>query len=370
LTRIALVGGGGFIGNAFIRSFAARFESIEVVDRFTGPAHPHPAAHARFVERWAHEPRVRTHLLDAARLDELGEVLASCDAVALMNADTGTANSFENPGATVRENINVLVAAMEAVRRHCDPARTRVLFTSSRATYGEGRWVCVQHGAVRLERSAKALAAHRFEPRCPRCAAVLEIAGSQEDSPCVPLSVYGASKVAGENLLQAVLMQAGFAVRIMRFQNVFGPGQTIGNPYTGVLNWFSQRLITGQPVEIYERGHIRRDFIYVDDAARLLLLLAELPAGENAEVTVVNGGSGVPVRLFDVAEMLRGIYGSDSTVAVCDKFRVGDVLGACADTRRAQQLGFSCAVPLDEGLRRYAAWFAAQEDAARSVVPA
>jgi dTDP-L-rhamnose 4-epimerase len=297
-------------------------------------------------------------------------VLGGCEVVALMNADTGTANSFENPGATVRENVNVLVAAMEAVRRHCTPGRTRVLFTSSRATYGEGHWLCATHGAVRLARSAKDLAAHGFEPRCPQCAAVLEIAGSHEDSACAPLSVYGASKVAGENLLQAVLMQAGFPVRIVRYQNVFGPGQTIGNPYTGVLNWFSQRLITGQPVEIYERGFIRRDFIYVDDAARLLMLLAELPASGNTDATVVNGGSGVSVRLIEVAEKLRGIYSSNSTVAVCDKFRVGDVLGACADSRRAQQLGFSCEVTLDEGLRRYAAWFAEQEDAARPVAPA
>jgi dTDP-L-rhamnose 4-epimerase len=158
-----------------------------------------------------------------------------------------------------------------------------------------------------------------------------------------------------------MLVQQGFDLRVLRYQNVYGPGQEISNPYTGVLNWFSKRLLAGEPLEVYEKGFIRRDFIFVEDAVRLLRALLRYERREPGDEIVLNGGAGEDVELLRIAQKLKEIYGSNSAVTVCDKFRVGDVLGAWADMSRAEELlGFKCMTTLDDGLNRYCSWFRAQ----------
>lgn len=296
--------------------------------------------------------------MDAA---SYGSLLSDADAVLLLNADTGTANSQVSPSDCVRENINALVATATAIRERCAPLRTRVVFTSSRAVYGEGYWECKKHGLVRLERTMQALASGNFEPRCGVCATPLGLVGTPENANLRPLSVYGSTKRAGEDLLTTILVQSNFDLRIVRYQNVYGPGQEISNPYTGVLNWFSKRLLSGEAVEIYEQGFIKRDFIFVDDAARLLFLLATAGRSKLNEPLIVNGGSGCSVALSSAAEMLKAAFQSSSDILNCDRYRLGDVLGACASTVLAKnELGFATQIPLQEGLARYVEWFKLQ----------
>lgn len=359
MRNIVIIGGGGFIGKTFTQLFASELDRIVIVDRFSGPSHPSANAKDRFVADVS-DKRVTTIVDDAANAAVFGELLADADAVLLLNADTGTANSFLTPQICVRENVTTLLTAVEAIRKVCRKDRTRVLFTSSRAVYGEGNWQCAKHGEVLLDRDAHALESKQFEPKCPHCRATLTLVGSVEPGRAVPLSVYGATKRSGEDLLRAVLAQDGFDVRVVRYQNVYGPGQEITNPYTGVLNWFSKQLVQDEPVEIYERGHILRDFIFVEDAARLLFTLMTHERN-NGGMMFVNGGSGQAVTLRDVALLLREQYGSRSEVRDSDKYRLGDVLGARADMSVAQrELGFQCSVSLREGLARYAAWFKTQ----------
>jgi dTDP-L-rhamnose 4-epimerase len=362
--KIVIFGGGGFIGKTFARMFAPRLQQIVVIDRFNGPSHPRSDAKEQF-ESDLDRGVVQTIVADAAQAAEFGSVLADADAVLLLNADTGTANSLLTPHVCVRENVTTLLSETEAIRKFCRKDRTRVLFTSSRAVYGEGNWCCAEHGEVLLDRSAAALERKRFEPACPTCGRSVTLAGSVEHGRAVPLSVYGATKRSGEDLLRTVLAQDGFDVRTVRYQNVFGPGQEISNPYTGVLNWFSARLVRNEPVEIYERGHIRRDFIFVEDSARLLFALMTRERQSTSSMLIVNGGSGEAVPLADVAAILRRQYNSSSDILDCDKYRLGDVLGARADMERTErELGFRCSVTLEQGLARYAAWFKTQVQAA------
>jgi dTDP-L-rhamnose 4-epimerase len=354
MRRIVIFGGAGFIGKTYCRLFAGEFDQITVIDRFSGPAHPRPDAHAQFT-RDVPADRVMTIVADAACADSFGSILAEADAVLLLHADTGTASSYSAPATCVRENISALLATAEAIRKFSRKG-TRVLFTSSRAVYGEGAWSCNEHGRVALSRTQAALQEGRFEPVCAHCGKPLQLDGTAENDREIPLSVYGATKRAGEDLLRTVLVPDGFDLRIVRYQNVFGPGQEISNPYTGVLNWFSAQLRRNANVEIYERGHIRRDFIFVEDAARLLHQLLLTPVSDGP--LVVNGGSGRGVKLGEVAQLLKAEYRSTSQIVDCDKFRIGDVLGARADMTRAKSvLGFECSISLQEGLARYAKWF-------------
>ena len=240
------------------------------------------------------------------------------------------------------------------------------MFTSSRAVYGEGHWHCAEHGYQRPNRSSAELGAGRFEPVCARCSRPLGLRGSLENDPDSPLSIYGLTKASGERLLTLALADAGFDVRIVRYQNVYGIGQAIDNPYTGVLNWFSKALLEGSPVKVYEQGLIIRDFIFVSDAVTLLHRLASMNRADTqrSRPYVVNGGTGVPVRLADAALMLKDIYRSASEVLLTSDFRPGDVLGAVADPTRARdELGYATAVTMQEGLSLYARWFREHFDA-------
>jgi len=366
MRRALLLGGGGFIGSNYYAGHGEAYEQITIVDRFDGPSHSSLSEHERLRSGLRHQDRIFTS--DAAEIGRWPELLTGSTDVFILNADTGTGSSFARPSFTVAENLSKLAAIAEAIREHSAPERTRVIFTSSRAVYGEGRWHCPAHGAQPPDRSRGALEAGRFAPLCRQCSAPLQLAGSVEHDAHRPLSVYGLTKSCGEDLLRLTLCAAGFDVRIARFQNVYGIGQAIDNPYTGVLNWFSQALVEGKTVKVFEQGLIVRDFIFVSDAAALLhaLATAERMQQDIGIPMVVNGGTGRAARLIDVAHMLRDRYRSSSEIVATNDFRTGDVLGAVADTSRARAcLGLQPEVTLEEGIARYAAWFAARSKGAR-----
>lgn len=366
MRKAVIVGGGGFIGSNYYAAFREAFDEVVIVDRFHGPSHRTLADHARLSA--TKRPQDRIFTADAADLRCWPELLRDATDVFLLNADTGTGSSFDRPSAAVDENLFKLASLVESVRTHCDDAATRVMFTSSRAVYGEGHWRCAEHGKQVPPRDARALAAGQFAPRCGLCRAELSLHGSLETDEHRPLSVYGLTKSAGERLLALTLCAAGFDVRIVRYQNVYGIGQAVDNPYTGVLNWFSRALREGTPVRVFEDGRIVRDFIFVDDAAALLHRVAsfERPAPERIVPFVVNGGTGTPTRLRDAAELLRSLYGTNTPVVDTSDYRQGDVLGAVADTTLARQrLQFEPKVSLRDGLSRYADWFSTQTPASR-----
>lgn len=299
--------------------------------------------------------------LDVANLSSYSAVFRDLDVVLILNADTGTSNSFFSPKNCVQENLLNLADIGQLVAKHCSPVRTKIVFTSSRAVYGEGNWHCELHGKQIVDRSASVLERGEFQPVCPVCAASMSLVPTDELSEHRYLSVYGMTKSAGERLLQLTLGNLGFDIRIVRFQNVFGAGQAIDNPYTGVLNWFSKQLVKNEDVSIYEKGLIIRDFIYVDDAATLLFALCEMEWDKRENPLILNGGSGIQTNLYDVAIKLKQYYRSSSQVVCSDKFRVGDVLGACADmTKSRTLLKFSTQISLDDGLSKYASWFAGE----------
>lgn len=356
-----MFGGGGFIGSNFYATYRDQFEQVIIVDRFHGASHSTLADFHRLRE--CLRPQDMLFTANAADAGDWPELLRGATDVFLLNADTGTGNSFDRPSRTIDENLSTLARQVEAIRTHCDKARTRVVFTSSRAVYGEGHWVCENHGVEVPRRTLATLTEGRFAAECPRCGQAMTLGGSLESDMHRPLSVYGMTKSAGEQLLTMTLAGSGFDVRMVRFQNVYGTGQAVDNPYTGVLNWFSRALLEGTPVKIFEEGRIYRDFIFVTDATALLhrLASADLPGREAGSAYVVNGGTGVATRLTDAAHVLREAYGVSTEIRETPDFRPGDVLGAVAAHHKAAvDLGFHAQVSLRDGLTQYASWFRAQ----------
>lgn len=137
---------------------------------------------------------------------------------------------------------------------------------SSRAIYGEGKYHCPEHHDVYPSaRYATDMQAGDFAVKCPVCRGEIILLPTDEDSKLHPSSVYGISKQSQEQLFMTVGQSLRIPAVALRYQNVFGPGQSLLNPYTGILSVFSARIRNCAPVHIFEDGKEGRDFVFIDD---------------------------------------------------------------------------------------------------------
>jgi dTDP-L-rhamnose 4-epimerase len=210
------------------------------------------------------------------------------------------------------------------------------------------------------QRPAQRMAEGRFEPQCPVCTSDVELMPTQESAPFMPMSMYGLTKQMQE---QAVLLFArtkginGFG---MRYQNVYGPGQSLKNPYTGILAVFSNLARQGQPIDIYEDGLESRDFVYIDDIVEATVRAVNF---DGSYVGALNVGSGVATTVTAVAEHIKAFFKSDSTITVSGNFRFGDIRHNIAEVSELKRvLGFAPTVPFERGLNEFLAWAAGESE--------
>jgi dTDP-L-rhamnose 4-epimerase len=230
----------------------------------------------------------------------------------------------------------------------------RVVLASSRAVYGEGAWVCPSDGRLVPPARRGRDAVHGWDPACPICGGQVTPLPTPEDSPVAAGSVYGWTKAGQEQILGLLAAATGIHSRVLRLQNVYGPGQSLRNPYTGVLMTFCNRALVGDTLTLYEDGDITRDFVHVDDVVAALAaagVRGGLPEG------AINIGSGVPTTIGQAAALIRDAVGSPSKIVVGGQFRMGDVRHAVADIRRAGEVfNFRPRVEFADGIRRLVAW--------------
>jgi dTDP-L-rhamnose 4-epimerase len=194
----------------------------------------------------------------------------------------------------------------------------------------------------------------QFDHLCPVCSQMLQLVPTDEASALQPSSVYGVTKLTQEQLVLSVGKALGISALAFRYQNVYGPGQSLSNPYTGILSIFSTRIRHGNSVNIFEDGLESRDFVYIDDVIEATLRGIEHP---DPLVDVFNVGSGVATDVLTIANTLLRYLGGESEIAVSGQFRAGDIRHNVADLGKVSRiLGFSPQVSIDEGLRRFVDW--------------
>src|SRR5213079_1352611 len=138
-----------------------------------------------------------------------------------------------------------------------------LVLASSMVVYGEGRYVCTEHGEQQPPaRSRSALDAEDFENHCPECLAALGWERVPEDARLEPRSSYAASKVAQEHYARAWARQAGGRATALRYHNVYGPGMPRDTPYSGVAAIFADALADGRAPRVFEDGGQLRDFVH------------------------------------------------------------------------------------------------------------
>lgn len=239
------------------------------------------------------------------------------------------------------------------------------MVASSRAVYGEGAYLCSEHSTVYPEqRSVEAMSSGKFEPVCPKCGKNVTLLPTSESAPFKPMSMYGLTKQVQE---QAVLLYArtadinGIA---LRYQNVYGPGQSLKNPYTGILAIFSNLARQNQAIEIYEDGLESRDFVYIDDVIEYTIRSLRY---QGSFTGALNVGSGEQVTVAAIASEVKKFFDSSSSILIAEKFRVGDIRHNIAEMQLAQRiLGYTAKIKFEDGLNKFLTWAAAEPEQDKS----
>jgi len=353
VSAVLVTGGAGFIGSHLVDALLERGERVRVLDNLDPLAHP--------------DGRAPEHLSDEAELVRGGladpraveRALQGVDRVFHLGGAVGNGESMMNIRRAVDANSGGTATLLEAVLAGRDTVR-RLVVASSMVVYGEGTYGCDEHGEVQPGvRSVEQLRRRKWEPRCPRCGEAIEHVPAREEHPLRPISVYGITKRDQEELALVLGGAYGLETVALRYLNVYGPRQALGNPYTGVAAIFAARILSGRRPLVFEDGRQRRDLVHVSDVVRATLAAIDAP---RASGHALNVAAGRGVEILDLARALaRELGREDLEPELPGEFRAGDIRHCLADTTRARELlGFEARVALDDGLPELAEWVARQ----------
>lgn len=346
---VLITGGAGFIGRFVADELLDRGHRVRVLDSLIAQVHgdcDRPDALADEVEL------VRADVRDG---DAVERALRGIDSVIHLAAEVGVGQSMY---AVERyTSVNDVGTAVLFEKLIDNPVR-RVVTASSMSIYGEGLYRDADGNLVETaERGATATGRGGWNPVDGQGRPLVPVATPEWKRPNLA-SIYALNKFVQERTTHILSQPYGIEGVCLRLFNVYGPGQALSNPYTGVLAIFASRLLNGQPPLIFEDGEQRRDFVYVGDVARAFADALETPgiAGET-----LNIGSGHDRSVTEVARELARAMGTDIAPGIVGKARIGDIRHCFCDTSRAaDRLGFAARQDFGTGLAELAEWVAAQ----------
>lgn len=346
--RILVTGGAGFIGSRLCKVMTAQGADVTAYDNLLVQVHGLTPALEPGLKIIRADVRDRASLAAAIR-DTRPQIVVH------LAAETGTGQSADEPSRYCDVNVSGTATLIELLKAAESPP-DRIVLAATRAVYGEGAYRDASGQVLAPEpRSSEAMARGEFDPRSPDGAALAPVATAETLSPR-PGSVYGSTKLMQEYLLQQT--PAPWDHVILRLQNVYGPGQSLLNPYTGVLSIFCQQAMSGQKLHIFEDGEIYRDFVFVDDVVDAF---SRACSSAPASGRTINIGAGERTSIQQAAERILSELGLPPVVTVTGQYRAGDIRHALADTTLAQNLLlWHPKVSFAEGLHRLVTWARAE----------
>lgn len=352
MRKVLVTGGAGFIGSRLALRLHAEGAEVTVLDTLSPQIHGADPEKSPLYRSIIGKVRfLRGSVTSAA---ELADAIEGQQVIVHLAAETGTGQSMYQVDRYTQVNIGGTSLLLDMLASKKSGVE-RIVVASSRSIYGEGKYLSKELGAVYPEHRAVAdMERGDFTVKYPGCTEPLELVATDEESKIHPSSVYGITKQVQEQLVMTVCTAIGIAPVALRYQNVFGPGQSLSNPYTGILSIFSNLIMGGKPINIFEDGTESRDFVFIDDVvdATVRAIHQDKAAGE-----VFNVGTGVPTSVLKVAQALMAQLGGDSPIVVTGNFRIGDIRHNFASLDKARRLiGFSPAYDFETGLALFCKW--------------
>lgn len=356
---VLITGGAGFIGSRLATRFANAGYRVTILDALI------PQVHGDEPEMTSSTLRSLSEITTVIRgsvsdPDAIARAVRGNSIVVHLAAETGTGQSMYEIDRYVEANIGGTGKLLDHLTNSASSEVERIVVASSRSIYGEGEYQRADGSIVYPpHRSDADLAAGIFEVRDPDTGKALTPVPTRETAKLHPSSVYGITKQVQESLVMTVAPGIGIEPVALRYQNVFGPGQSLKNPYTGILSIFSTVIAQGREINVFEDGKESRDFVYIDDVVEATFLAA---TRAEAAGGVFNVGSGVATTVLEVVEALFAAFGKAVPTRISGNYRLGDIRHNVADTTMLRQrLGYTPRIDFNEGVRRFVEWVQTEE---------
>jgi len=357
MKTILITGGAGFIGSNLALKLIEKGYLVTVLDNLSEQIHgENPEKTSPLYN--SIKDKVTFIKGTVTNEEDWKKAIAGQDAIVHYAAETGTGQSMYEVKKYTEVNIQGTALMLDLLVNTPNQVK-KIAIASSRSIYGEGKYKSKELGFVYPEhRRGADMDNNDFEVKYPNSSA-LELVATDEDSKIHPSSVYGITKQNQEQMIMTVCPTLGIAPVAFRYQNVYGPGQSLSNPYTGILSIFSTQIKNGNGINIFEDGKETRDFVYIDDVVDATILGLEK---EEANGEVFNVGTGVATDVVTVAQTLIDNYGIETSMTITGNYRLGDIRHNFADlTKISNKLGFSPKVNFEEGIKRFTNWVNTQE---------
>lgn len=348
--KILITGGAGFIGRHLCRELLERGHEVRVLDSLIEQVHPGGSRPADL------PAEVELIVADVRDGETVACALKGADKVVHLAAEVGVGQSMYEVERYTSTNDTGTAVLME---RLIDSEVRRIVTASSMSIYGEGLYRDADGNLVENAVRGKLRDGQAaWDPVDGKGRALEPVATPESKRPNLA-SVYALNKYVQERMTHIMASPYGIESTCLRLFNVYGPGQALSNPYTGVLAIFASRLLNGQRPMIFEDGDQRRDFVHVSDVARAFADALDHP---EAAGRTFNIGSGQDRSVKEVAEALARAMGRNSVEAeIVGKARTGDIRHCYGDIGLAKEtLGYSPRQDFDEGLADLADWLAGQ----------
>jgi dTDP-L-rhamnose 4-epimerase len=344
--RVLVTGGAGFIGSHLVDRLVESGRDVRVLDSIEPQVHGTGGGHRNEGAEY-----LVGSVLDRAAVDR---ALADVDSVVNLAAQVGVGQSMYEIARYVEENCLGTAVLLERIAEQ--GGVEKLVVASSMSIYGEGQYRCPACATddATVTRTLADLEARRWEPRCVDCGGGVEQLGTSERKRLEPDSVYATSKRDQEELVLVFGRSHGISSIALRLFNVYGPRQSLSNPYTGVAAIFSSRLLSGNPPTVYEDGLQSRDFVHVSDVARAFHLALD---AEGVADVALNVGTGQSTTVLEVAEVLASELRLEIEPEIVNRFRHGDVRHCWSDISAIKkELGYQPQVGFREGMRELVGW--------------
>ncbi|OGL39927.1 MAG: nucleoside-diphosphate-sugar epimerase [Candidatus Schekmanbacteria bacterium GWA2_38_9] len=346
--KVLVTGGAGFIGSFIVDELVRRGYDVRIFDCLDPQVHPdgkipeHLNKDAEFIKG------------DVRNYDELKKALKGINIVSHHAAVVGVGQSQYKINYYVETNVmgtsnllDIIVNTKNSIEK--------MTVAASMSSYGEGNYSYKKCGTVNPPlRAEEQVSSGEWELFCSKCKGLLKPVPTDEGKFQQCNSIYALTKKMQEDMVLNIGKTYNISCVALRYFNVYGPRQSLSNPYTGVTAIFMSRLKNDQQPVVYEDGLQTRDFISVYDIARANIMAIEK---DEANYKSFNVGTGQPITIKEVAEELARYYGKDIKPNIVNKFRKGDVRHCYSDCGFVEKtLGFKPKVSFEKGMKELMVW--------------